>query len=74
LGFLVSSLSLALVDRGWVASSSPGQPYMLSRGGEHVVPADLVSNLADGSLSSEAWLAECDRLGVAEAPVSPLGL
>jgi Zn-dependent protease with chaperone function len=60
---LGAALSLALVDSGWELHAEPAQLH-LQRGAVQLDPFLVVSELARGTLTGEAWLERAKALGI----------
>jgi hypothetical protein len=58
------ALSLALVKDGWAVGKSPGRPASFSKAGRAIVPRDELARLANGDLTSAAWIEGCRQLGI----------
>lgn len=61
--FLGCALGLTLFDRGGELNASPGQ-FDFKFGEEHLNPFRSIRMLARGELKAEAWLAQCQKLGI----------
>jgi Zn-dependent protease with chaperone function len=66
-----SALSLALLERAAAAGGDgprlhapPGEPVTFVVGDVAILPFTLPSDLADGTVSAERWLAWCDAAGI----------
>lgn len=59
------SLALVLIDHGWDLHTQPGESY-LQRGGARVKPPEVIGEMRSGKLSSDAWRAQCQDMGIAE--------
>jgi heat shock protein HtpX len=66
---LSSALGLALVNSGWKVHSRPGE-FHLDHGGEQINPHKLILQIADGTISKEAWKAKCTALGIENIPLA----
>jgi heat shock protein HtpX len=65
-GFLFGvGISVLLLEEGWQARTEPGLPVMLVRGEQSLDPFASVSGLADGSISTDDWRAQCQAMGIA---------
>jgi hypothetical protein len=53
------------VDDGWRVHTRPGLPLTLERDARSFDPFAAIDALANGRLSHEGWLAECEGLGIA---------
>ncbi|MCL4813492.1 MAG: hypothetical protein KJ061_13450, partial [Vicinamibacteraceae bacterium] len=68
--FVMSAgLAVALLERGWRATTAPGRPVVLERNGDRLDPFTRLGALADGTLTPAAWQDECQRLGLAGTPL-----
>jgi heat shock protein HtpX len=66
---LSSALGLALVNSGWKVHSRPGE-FHLDHGGEQINPHKLILQIANGTISKEAWKAKCKALGIENIPLA----
>jgi len=62
---LAVSIAAMLVDDGWRVHTRPGLPLNLERDARSFDPFAAIDALANGRLSHEGWLAECEALGIA---------
>ncbi len=62
---LAVSVAVMLVDDGWRVHTRPGLPLTLERDARSFDPFAAIDALANGRLSHEGWLAECEALGIA---------
>lgn len=59
------ALSLALLEAGWTASTSPGEQIVFRRDGHEFRPFGELMDVGAGRTSVEAWAARCRELGIA---------
>jgi hypothetical protein len=63
--FLVgAAIALALDARGFTFTALPGEPVVFARGPLTMLPFQVMTDLASGALSSDAWLAFCAESGI----------
>ena len=60
---------LALLDAGWKIMQQPGSIYF-ERGEEQLHIFALMDELRSGSLTRDAWRAECEDLSVGQLPLA----
>ena len=70
---LAAALGAALHVAGFTADAQPGDPVALERDGHRFVPQDDVRQLAEGTLSAEAWRSRCAAAGVADLRLDTVG-
>jgi Zn-dependent protease with chaperone function len=61
---LTAGLGATLLRNGWTIETAPGRPIEVVKGEARLDPHRLVSQLAEGTMSSEAWQAKCVTLGI----------
>lgn len=66
-----AALGATLLRAGWVLETGPGLPLELVHGSERLEPGAVVSGLAQGTLTGDAWQATCARLGIGEWRLAP---
>ena len=69
-GLFAGALALALIRNGWELEVQPGV-FRMSRGSDELNPFDAVNQLMAGKLSRDAWISQCQELGVSTLPLSP---
>ncbi|MEZ5285591.1 MAG: hypothetical protein R2712_12465 [Vicinamibacterales bacterium] len=67
----IAGIVNALVHTGWEMHSELGRPIHMVRGTDRVAPGTVVSELASGEMTPEAWRATCDRLGITGLRLAP---
>jgi heat shock protein HtpX len=75
-GVIGAALAVTSMQNGAQVNTMPGHPVAVTKGTCSIEPFVILRLLADGKLTSEAWLRQCDELGikgkdlgkVAEAP------
>jgi hypothetical protein len=67
---LCSAVALALLERGWQLEATPGV-LRFRRGDESADPFTMVYELMDGSMSAQAWIASCTKLGISDSLLAP---
>lgn len=60
---LAMALGTALIQRGWVLHSRPGELY-IEREGQRINPFLLIHRLSDGQITAEEWSAKSRELGI----------
>lgn len=63
-GVVGAALTMLLVARGGSAEAQPGQPITVTSGSRVVEPFGVLSSLASGKLTAEAWQQQCQELGI----------
>jgi heat shock protein HtpX len=58
-------LSLALIDRGWRLVTEPGSFMLQGLNGE-LNAFEAIDKLSTGKLSADQWIAQCQKLGIAD--------
>ena len=62
---LGAALAVALSQAGWATDAAPGEPVMLKGPAGALDPFSTVQALVKGELSAEAWVEQCERVGIA---------
>ncbi|MGA8151250.1 MAG: M48 family metalloprotease [Terriglobales bacterium] len=60
---LATALGTALIQRGWVLHSRPGELYIECEG-QRINPFLLIHRLSDGQITAEEWTAKSQELGI----------
>jgi len=60
------ALAVAMIDDGWVLYAQPGESYLERHGLPPVRPAGIVAGFEAGTLTADAWRAQCEAAGIAE--------
>ena len=68
---LTAALTAAMARAGWTVETGPGRSIDAVRNADIVVPNDVVTALADGSLSPADWAARAAALGLAGVRLRP---
>ncbi len=68
-GRYADALSALLVENGFTASASPGEPYQFRRGGQTIAPFPLVTAYLAKELSLDAWVSAWREVGLQDAPL-----
>jgi hypothetical protein len=63
---LGTALAVALSDRGFVVRALPGHTVFFERDGLSITPFQSLGDLADGTLSADAWRDQIERAGIAD--------
>jgi Zn-dependent protease with chaperone function/ribosomal protein S27AE len=61
---LGSALAVALSQAGWATEAAPGEPVRMRGPAGPLDPFGAVHALVKGEMSAEAWVGECERLGI----------
>jgi Zn-dependent protease with chaperone function len=66
---IVAAYALALVARGWVPETLPGEEAVLRRDAEEFRPFSELTALIHGRTTVDAWRERCVRLGIDGVPL-----
>jgi heat shock protein HtpX len=73
--FVVQALSMAvavaLLDTGALPDHVPGSTMVFRKSGASLDPFTAIAELAAGTLSPDAWKAQCQLMGIAGRPLGP---
>ena len=64
---LGGAVAVRMLDAGWIPEVLPGQVPAFLRDGERFEPFETILNLADGTVSLEAWTQQCAAVGLSGA-------
>jgi heat shock protein HtpX len=56
---LTCAVGAALVRQGWTIETAPGKPIFVVKDGTRFNPRESITQLADNSMTSDAWKATC---------------
>jgi heat shock protein HtpX len=62
-GLFASALALALIRKGWDLKVQPGF-FVMSHGTQELNPFQAVAQMMKNKLSREAWVSQCEELGL----------
>jgi heat shock protein HtpX len=62
---LGAALAVALHAAGWELRASPGLPVHAQRGGQRIMPFEVLSRLMTGRLNAETWQQQITEAGIA---------
>jgi heat shock protein HtpX len=65
------ALGCLLLRRGWTLRSDIGAPFVVVRSPDAINPFAQLQGLADGTITTEQWVATCERLGIVGASLAP---
>jgi heat shock protein HtpX len=69
-----AALSLALHQAGWTLHAAPGEPVRGTRGGEEILPFEVLGKLVSRRLAADDWREQCLRAGIAGVDFGDLGV
>ena len=72
-GLFASALALAMIRNGWDLKVQPGV-FVMSHGTQELNPFQAVEQMMRNKLSREAWLAQCEELGLSSCSCCPKSL
>jgi len=67
-----AALSLAMIRNGWELNVQPGV-FKMTKAGRELNPFQAVDQMRTNKLSREAWIAQCQELGVSKLALLPGG-
>jgi hypothetical protein len=67
---VATAFALALVNNGWTLHSLPGV-FHLENNGEQLQPFELIVQLSDGAIWSEAWTEMCSKHDIGSIELAP---
>jgi Zn-dependent protease with chaperone function len=70
---LGTAIAVALSDRGFAVRTLPGHAVLLERDGLSITPFQALGDLADGTLTADAWRGQVERAGIASLDLGTLG-
>ena len=62
-GLFASALALAMIRKGWDLKVQPGF-FVMSHGTQELNPFQAVEQMMKNKLSREAWVSQCEELGL----------
>lgn len=68
---LTCAVGAALLRAGWTIETAPGKPIVVVKDGTRFDPRASLAQLADSSITSEAWKEKCEAMMIGAVPLAP---